>query len=39
VPGASAYLPDVPLQCSGNIDVALTVRECVRVLESDKHAN
>jgi hypothetical protein len=37
--GASAYLPDVPRQCSENIDVALTVRERVRVLENGKNAN
>jgi hypothetical protein len=39
VPSASAYLPDVPRQCTENIDVALTVRECVQVLESGEHAN
>jgi hypothetical protein len=37
--GASACLPDVPRQYSENIDVALPVRECVRVLESGKDAN
>jgi hypothetical protein len=29
--GASAHIPDVPLQCTDNIGIALTVRECVRV--------
>lgn len=35
----SAYLPDVPLQCYENIGVAVTVRECVRVLGSEKRGN
>jgi hypothetical protein len=35
----SACLPDVPLQDSENIGVVLTVRECVRVFGSGKHAS
>jgi hypothetical protein len=37
--GASAHIPDVPRQCSENIDVALTVRDSVRVLGSAEHAS
>jgi hypothetical protein len=39
VPGASAYLPDVPLQIADYGDVIVTARDSVRVLESAKHAN
>jgi hypothetical protein len=35
----SACRPDGPSQCSEYIGVALTVRECVRVLESGEHAS
>jgi hypothetical protein len=34
----SACKPDVPQQMTDSIDVAMTVRECVRVSESGKHA-
>ncbi len=37
--GASAHIPDVPPQTADCADVARTVRECVRVLETGKHAN
>jgi hypothetical protein len=35
----SARIPDVPLQVTDCVDVARTVRESVRVLESCEHAN
>ena len=37
--GASAHTPDVPWQLADCVEVALTVRECVRVLESRKHGS
>jgi hypothetical protein len=39
MPGASAYLPDVPQQRTELIELAKTVRESVRVLESGKHGS
>jgi hypothetical protein len=36
---ASAHIPDVPSPCFENVDVALTVHDSVRVLESGKDAN
>ena len=36
---ASAHTPDVPWQLADCVEVALTVRECVRVLESRKHGS
>jgi hypothetical protein len=39
VTSTSASTPDVPPQITDCVDVARTVRECVRVWESGEHAN